>query len=114
MSLTFLDTPELRRRALTIKILAGAAVTVIGGWAALGLPIGATQSYVQAQIAPVKIDGLEARSDIAELRLFLLDWTVRQSSLDAQARALVEAERSRVAKSAASINARLELARAAR
>lgn len=111
MSLDILDDPKWRRRAFSIKVMVGCAIAVVGGWAALGLPIVATRGHVAAEVAPVRIDALETRQEITELKLFLLDWTLRQSPMDNQARAMIEAEKSRTLDRKSAINSRLEQAR---
>lgn len=114
--MTMFELPARRflTRARAVQIVCGAAVAIAASWAAFGLPVPASKAHVAAELGGVRIDALEARQDIAEMRLFLIDWTLRDVALDRQARALLEAERSRVQDRKVSINARLEQARATR
>lgn len=111
MSLAILDDPKWRRRAFSVKVMVGAAVAVVAAWSALGFPVVATRGQVTAEVAPIRIDALETRQEIAELKLLLLEWTLRQSALDTQSRVLIEAERARTMDRKTALSARLEQAR---
>lgn len=100
-------------RAKAVHIVAAAAAAVLGCWVAVGSPIATTRGYVQSQVAGLRQETIETRADLVDLRIFMTDWTLRQgATLDPQSRSLIEAERARLASSRASLQLRLDQARA--
>lgn len=106
-----LPDPKWFIRARTVRVVAATAIAVAAAWSAFGFPVPAMRGYVDREIGSVRLESLEGRQDVIELRLFLLDWTLRQSNLDPQARSLIEAERGRTVVKQSVINSKLEQAR---
>jgi hypothetical protein len=103
-----LNTRHLLTRAHAVQTVAGAVVGVIAVWAALGLPVAASRGWVEAQYGDLRSEVLEARVDITDSKLFMIDWTLRQTPLDPQPRAVIEAERLRLLDRKTAITAKLE------